>query len=351
MNCVTNVTFSILINGQPSQPFSPKRGLRQGDPLSPYLFIICANVFSKLISKAQDEKSLHRVKIAHGAPEISHLLFADDSLLLCKASQKEANVIKDIINEYQEASGQLVNMEKSEIMFSKHVPPNTKNDINQILPMKRVSFFSKYLGMPTHVGRSKRQVFDYIQDCVWKKIKGWKAQQLSFAGRSTLIKVVAQAVPTYVMSCFMLPKDLCSHMESMICKFWWGSSGDKRKIHWVRWSQICNHMKRGGVGFRNLRDFNEALLAKQGWRCITQPTSIVAQTFKEKYYPKRSFLEAEASKNGASYTWRSIQKASWILKKGGLWNVGDGEQINIWTDNWLPRQQGHKIWSPKGEAT
>ncbi|MCH94114.1 hypothetical protein A2U01_0015069, partial [Trifolium medium] len=222
MNCVKTVTFSILINGKPSKSFKPHRGLRQGDPLSPYLFIICANVFSGLISKSQSNKLTHGVKVAHGAPEISHLLFADDSLLFCRANAQEASVLKDIILEYQEASGQLVNMDKSEIIYSRHVPQETIDSIGQILPMRKVNQFSKYLGMPTQVGRSKKHVFNYIQDCVWKKIKGWKAKHLSFAGRSTLIKAVAQATPTYVMSCFMLPKELCSHMERMICQFWWG---------------------------------------------------------------------------------------------------------------------------------
>jgi hypothetical protein len=238
MNCVSNVSFSILVNGKPSQQFTPQRGLRQGDPLSPYLFIICANVLSGQILKAQQMGKIHGIKVAHGAPEVSHLIFADDSLFFCRANIKEAQEIKNIITEYQEASGQLVNMNKSEIMFSKHTPPHLKATINQTLPMQRVDQFSKYLGMPTQIGRSKARVFDYIQDRIWKKLKGWKEKHISFAGRSTLIKAVAQAIPTYIMSCFLLPKSLCHHIESMTCKFWWGNSPDKRKIHWVKWSQL-----------------------------------------------------------------------------------------------------------------
>jgi hypothetical protein len=157
-----------------------------------------------------------------------------------------------------------VNLDKSEIIFSKYTPQNRKNEIHYILPMKMVPHFNKYLGMPTHVGRSKRQVFDFIQDKVWNKLKGWKEKHLSFAGRSTLIKAVAQAIPTYIMSCFLLPKNLCHHIERMTCKFWWGNSPDKKKIHWVKWDQICKNKRNGGLGFRGIRAFNEALLAKQG---------------------------------------------------------------------------------------
>jgi hypothetical protein len=119
----------------------------------------------------------------------------------------------------------------------------------------------------------------------------------------------------------------------------------------VRWSNICKNKKNEGLGFRELRAFNEVFLAKQSWRCITQPNSKVAQILKAKYHPKTSFLDAKNGNKTGSYTWYNIQKASWILKKGGLWNVGNGESINIWSDYWLPRQQSYKIWTPKGQAS
>ncbi|MCH80381.1 hypothetical protein A2U01_0001148, partial [Trifolium medium] len=199
LKCVSTVSFSILINGKPSRAFSPKRGLRQGDPLSPYLFIICVDVLSALISKAQNNKFIHGVKVAPRAPEITHLFFADDSLMFCRATKDETTHMKALITTYQQAS---------------------------------VDHFSKYLGQPTFIGKYKNQAFNYIQDRVWKKLKGWKERNLSFAGRGTLIKVVAQAIPTYLMSCFLLPKGLCNHMEGLISRFWWGSNVDQRKIHW-----------------------------------------------------------------------------------------------------------------------
>jgi hypothetical protein len=188
-------------------------------------------VLSNLILHAQQEKLINGIKIAHGAPEITHLFFADDSLMFCRATKEEITHLNKIITTYQEASGQLVNMNKSEMMFSRHVRKEARDTIHHILPMQRVDHFSKYLGMPTHIGRSKNQVFQFIQDKVWKKLKGWKEKNLSFAGRATLIKAVAQAIPTYIMSSFLIPKGLCDHMESQISNFWWGSNVDKRKIH------------------------------------------------------------------------------------------------------------------------
>ncbi|KAK2367272.1 putative mitochondrial protein [Trifolium repens] len=244
------------------------------------------------------------------------------------------------------ASGQLVNYNKSELVFSKKVQHSMKQDIQQILPMTIVSHYPKYLGQPTQIGRSKAQVFNFIQDKLWKKLKGWKEKNLSFAGRGTLIKAVAQAIPTYLMSNFLIPKGLCDKLESMMCNFWWGSNVDKRKIHWVNWKKTCKQKTLGGMGFRNLRAFNEALLAKQGWRILTEPGSLMAKTLKAKYFPKHQFLQAKKG-NRPSYSWQSIQQASWILKKGCYWLVGNGKNINIWEDRWISPKDGNTTWSTK----
>jgi hypothetical protein len=131
--------------------------------------------------------------------------------LFCRANSGDIEQINNIITTYQNASGQLVNVNKSEIMFTKHVNNQTRNDIHSLLPMQRVDYFSKYLGVPTHIGRSRNQVFQFIQDRVWKKLKGWKEKNLSYAGRATLIKVVAQAIPTYIMSSDDFTSLLCSN--------------------------------------------------------------------------------------------------------------------------------------------
>ncbi|GAU41426.1 hypothetical protein TSUD_26060 [Trifolium subterraneum] len=347
IQCVSTVTFSILINGKPSRTFQPQRGIRQGDPLSPYLFILCADVLSAFITKAQTNHLIHGVKIAQGALEITHLLFAGDSLMFCRATEEETTHMKDLITMYEKASGQLVNYNKSELLFSRKIPQTTKLAIQNILPMPIVDHFEKYLGQPTFMGRSKNQTFNYIQDRVWKKLKEWKEKNLSFAGRSTLIKAVAQAIPTYVMSCFLLPKGLCKQMEKMMGRFWWGSNIDQKKIHWLNWKEI---RKQKSLGFINLHAFNEALLAKQGWRIVTEPNSLMATMLKAKYFPHTQFLQASQGKR-FSYVWQSIQKASWTLKKGSFWLVGNGDHINIWQDRWIHPHMGSTTWTPKPDST
>jgi hypothetical protein len=217
MKCVTSVNFSILVNGQPSPKFNPNRGIRQGDPLSPYLFILCADVFSTMITNSQDLNLINGINIAQNAPKISHLFFADDSLIFCKAKKDEALQLKAIFEEYQRISGQKINMDKSELTFSPKIYDHIKADFQDILPLPITNNINRYLGMPTQIGKSKQAVFKFLLEKATNKLKGWKEKRLSFAGRAVLISAVIQALPTYTMSCFMLPKHMCDQLEKAIC--------------------------------------------------------------------------------------------------------------------------------------
>ena len=112
MKCVRTVTYSVLINRQPYGHIPPSRGIRQGDPLSPYLFLLCAEGLSHLLHKAKQERHITGLAIARGGPKINHLFFVDDSVLFCKANAQEWGKVQLILESYERASGQKLNRRK-----------------------------------------------------------------------------------------------------------------------------------------------------------------------------------------------------------------------------------------------
>ncbi|KAK9984473.1 hypothetical protein SO802_033998 [Lithocarpus litseifolius] len=192
MRCVRSVTYSIKINGSPRGHIIPSRGIRQGDPLSPYLFLLCAEGLSALIKASVASGNMKEVSMCRGGPILSHLFFADDNLIFCKASLEECNALQKVLRVYEEASGQQLNREKTSLFFSSNTPTTIKEEIKGRFGAQVIKQHEKYLGLPSLVGRNKRNSFNDIKEKVGKKLAGWKEKLLSRAGKEVLIKAMVQ---------------------------------------------------------------------------------------------------------------------------------------------------------------
>jgi hypothetical protein len=214
-------------------------------------------------------------------------------------------------------------------MFSENTKAIHRSQVLAELNIRAEARTEKYLGLPVYVGRSRSKTFKYLKDIIWKRIQGWKEKMLSKAGKDILIKACAQAIPTFAMSCFDLTKVLCDEIGMMICIYWWAQQDKENKMHWLSWETLTKPKNEGGLGFRDLYGFNMAMLARQGWRMLTNPDSLCARVLKARYFPNTSMLEATASA-GISYSWRSILKGISLLKEGLIWRIGDGRTtVNI----------------------
>ncbi|KAG7559082.1 Reverse transcriptase domain [Arabidopsis thaliana x Arabidopsis arenosa] len=335
MACIETVSYQVLINGEAKGSIVPSRGIRQGNPLSPYLFILCTEALIARIKQAEWTGIIQGLRLSLASPPVSHLLFADDSLFFCKADCQQSEEIITILRQYGEASGQQINFAKSSVMFGSKVQPQSKADIKTILGIHQEGGMGTYLGLPEKIHGSKAQVFAFVQDRLKSRINTWSAKFLSKGGKEILIKSVAQALPTYVMSCFLLPKNIRSKLSSAISNFWWSNKQESKGLHWIAWDKLCSPLSEGGLGFKMFEDFNLALLAKQLWRLVRFPDSLLARVLRGRYFKYSSPLSVKPSYL-PSYGWRSMLAARPLLLSGLRKNIGSGYDTRVWSDPWIP---------------
>uniref|UniRef100_A0A803P924 Reverse transcriptase domain-containing protein n=1 Tax=Cannabis sativa TaxID=3483 RepID=A0A803P924_CANSA len=263
LSCVNSVQYHVINSGQKLGPITPTRGIRQGCPLSPYLFIVCAEGFSSLIRHHESSRMLTGCKVARSAPTISHLLFADDSYIYCQASEDEVNHVLSLLQLFEAALGQKVNLHKSSAFFNSNTTTVTRDRIFSMMRIQEVGVDSMYQGLPSIVGRNKNAVLGFLKEKMKKRINGWVGKFLSRAGKEVLIKSVVQALPSYAMNIFLFPIGTCNELERMMASFWWksnNSNGNGSGIIWMSWETLTKHKLDGGMGFRSLRDFNPAII-------------------------------------------------------------------------------------------
>jgi hypothetical protein len=135
----------------------------------------------------------------------------------------------------------------------------------------------------------------------------------------------------------------------MIRDFWWGDETNKRKVHWIAWEQLILPKSMGGLGFRDMRLFNQALLARQAWRLIQFPDSLCARLLKAKYFPNSELIDA-VFLGDSSVTWKSLEYGLQLLKKGLIWRIGDGTKVRIWRDRWIPRESSLMLAGAAGRC-
>ena len=199
---------------------------------------------------------------ARNGPEITHLFFADNSLLFYKTQNKDYQEIVKLSQVYEKPFGQKIYMDKSALYSSSNTRTKVIGMIRQMLNIHTTLEEDKYLGIPIMIGRDKHRELRSIKERIKSRIHGWKTKLVSQARKAVLIQAVAQSIPIYMMSCFLLPKGFIHEINMMMSSFWWGDSDRKSKIHWKANSLCVSKLDRG-LGFRDFEAFNLALLAKQ----------------------------------------------------------------------------------------
>lgn len=195
---------------------------------------------SGLIKSAVARGDVHGIQICRGALSVSHMLFADDCFLFCRANLVEVSQIMEVLNIYVKASSQEINMSKSKVFFSFNLSRPTQEDLANILGVRHVLGTSKYLGLPSMIGRRNKATFAFIKDRIWKRINSWRGSLLSRAGKEVMIKSVLQSIPSYVMSIFVILDAVVSDIEKMLNCYWWGGGFNNKGIIWLAWDKFVS---------------------------------------------------------------------------------------------------------------
>ena len=211
MAYITSVSIRVL--------WKPSRGVRQGDPLSSYPFVLCIERLSYGILNAVSAGKWHPITLSRNGVPLSHLFFADDLLLFAEASVEQTSIISSVLDSFCYSFGSKVNKSKTLIYFSKNVGDSEANVISGMLGYSVTKDLGKYLGIPLQHSRVSSCMYQELIAKVERRLSSWTASHLSLAGRITLAQSVLQAISIYVMQTVMLPSGVCDRIDRACRRF------------------------------------------------------------------------------------------------------------------------------------
>ncbi|GJU32731.1 RNA-directed DNA polymerase, eukaryota [Tanacetum coccineum] len=335
---------SVLINGSPSKEFSCHRGLKQGDPLAPYLFILIMESLHISFSKAVDV-GLFKGILLPGSISVSHLFYADDAMFLGEWSDSNLKGILNILKSFFLASGLQINVSKSQLLGV----GVSRSEVDQAASSIGCSVMNnqfRYLGVMVGQCPSRLNAWDDIIFKLRARLSKWKVKTLSIGGRLTLLKSILGSSPIYNLSIFKVPRGILKNMESIRCRFFNGTDQGEKKITWVAWDKALASKLHGGLGVSSYFALNRALLLKWVWRFLSQDGSLWCRIIRSLYGSSISSHSLNLSSN-----WSSIMREVQSLKTKGFdflshckKRVGNGINSLFWFDCWIGDAPLHSIF-------
>jgi len=323
----------MLVNGSPTEEFKPLRGLRQGDPLAPFLFLVVAEGLAEIVREALKVKLLTGLKIGHKEIEVCILQFADDTLFLCENNLNNVITLKVILRGFELASGLKINFHKSKLAGI-NIQINTVECFTKILNCTQMGIPFKYLGIKVGGNPRKKQLWEPVLNKLKARLSVRKWRFLSLVGRSYLINFVLTVVPLYYLSLFRAPESVCTRIIRIQSRFLWGWGKVNKPISWVSWKDVCKAKEDGGLGCRDIRKFNHALLAKWKWCCISEEKGRWKELLGSKY--DLDCVNGCIPAKVQSWWWRDLNKMckegagrGWFQEELG-WELGCGDKAKFW---------------------
>ena len=326
---------SVLINGSPTSEFQSHCGLKQGDPLAPYHFILIMESLHLSLARAIEAGIFKGIDI-DASLNMSHLFYADDAVFIGEWSTANISGITQILRCFSMLSGLTINIKKSHLLGI-GVPLEMVTTAAQNLGCSNMTTPFKYLGIMVGGNSLKVQAWEDMIGKLKARLSNWKLKTLSVGGRLTLLKSVLGSTPIYNVSIYKVPKSVLHTLESIRRNFFFGTQCDERKIMWVKWSKVLASKKYGGLGVSSFYALNRALLFRWVWRFISCDNSLWCRFIKSMHDSSLSNVSPFRLS-----TWNSVIREVHSLKDRGVdlishchIRVGNGLRTQFWNEVWI----------------